>query len=380
MEIGGRRSVAGSFWPSEEQRLLLRASLLSNERGQEAWHMLRQDIDIQRLELGSMVLLPLLYENLHEWQAEEQFLSRLKGVYRYIWYGNQVGIGALAGALRALNDRAIETIVLGPGALVLRHYQRRGVRPFSEAEVLVHPGDVALGAESLAEAGWVRTHRGSSRRHHFERAGSNSPDLCSISSSLSSELEAVNGSSLLQSIWQQSEAMEVQGVRTSALNPTHELLCTLVGGARSGGSPVQWIADAMAILAASEIDWDRLHEESVSWIPRVRDALVYLGEAMDAPVPRTAIDRFDASPSTQRERVAHWISGRGTRLGMLPTTVATHLVATQGQSLPRAMFTLPNYLQEQWGLNSLPELPGAVVRKSASAISTARRRRHTPEP
>src|SRR5919204_89486 len=53
-----------SFWPSREQKLLLRAAVLDGDAGADAWRRLRPEFRIDGLESSSYALLPLLYRQL----------------------------------------------------------------------------------------------------------------------------------------------------------------------------------------------------------------------------------------------------------------------------------------------------------------------------
>ena len=377
MRTKNGRTVKGSFWPSDEQRLLLESSFLPDERARESWEALRPNLDIRRLEFGTMAVLPLLYERLVEWNEAPSFVSRLKGIYRYVWYGNQVALRGLASAVGSLQEDAVESLVLGGAALVCQHYRRLGVRAFAEGEILVR--DVPTALETLAAAGWQGCADHDPTRLCIRRAGAASHDRCLVTASLPSELE-LGGAELYEEIWSAREEAILKDVTSHAFGATHELLLTIVTGARSGGSRVQWVADSIAILRTSRIDWEQLHRAALRChcILRVRDALIYLADELDAPVPWNVVERLEGARCTRRERLAHWVGGHGSSLGMLPATVANHLVSTQQQSLARALLGLPRHLVTSWGLAGMHELPGAMVRKSAAAIGRARGSRHEP--
>jgi hypothetical protein len=57
-------SASRICWPSPEQELLLKASLLKDEQALRAWSELKARIDPADLDPGSLRLLPLLWHNL----------------------------------------------------------------------------------------------------------------------------------------------------------------------------------------------------------------------------------------------------------------------------------------------------------------------------
>ena len=138
--MAARQGLAGSFWPSEEQNLLLQAVLLAGEPGEQAWRSLKPHFDVQRFESGSLGLLSLLNERRGR---NEPFLARLTGVRRFIWYGNHTGFEALRAALEPLRRRGLPALVLRDAALIERYYRRLGVRPLVEPAVLVRPENAA---------------------------------------------------------------------------------------------------------------------------------------------------------------------------------------------------------------------------------------------
>ena len=379
--MAARPGLAGSFWPSSQQELLLRAALLDQERSAEAWQLLKPTLDIQRLERGSVVLLPLLYEKLQEQGSTEAFVPRLKGVYRQVWYRNQLGLDALQDVLGSLRDAGVETIVLGEGALITRYYKRLGVRPLDRPSVLVRAERAAAALEALARSGWDVSPQESGRSRHVERVLAGRRRSCAVYRSVLRELELPTDSDGAR-FWDAACAMELRGVHTSTLDTTHELLWTCIAGARTGSaSRVQWIADAVTILqvAGFEIDWQKLVAEAVAVRSalRLRDALAYVTAALDAPVPEAVLRELEAPPSTGRERFAHRIAGRGgALLGNLPAAVAGHVVATRDEGALRAALTLPRALRHEWGLDHAWQLPAAAARRGLAAAAAARARRH----
>lgn len=56
-----------NYWPTEDQSLLLRAGLLSEDDAIEAWHQVEPHLDLQRLGQASQRLPPLVYANLRRY-------------------------------------------------------------------------------------------------------------------------------------------------------------------------------------------------------------------------------------------------------------------------------------------------------------------------
>ena len=231
--MAARPGLVGSFWPSPQQELLLRGALLDEERSVQAWRLLKPSLDIQRLERGSVVLLPMLYEKLQERGSTEEFVPRLKGVYRQVWYRNQLGLDVLHDLLRSLHDAGEEAIVIDEAALIARYYRRLGVRPLGRPTVLVRCERSSAVLDALVRSGWDASTRGSWRRREVERVRAGKRGSCAVHWRPPSGLELPSGHDG-DRFWDGAQATEVRGVETRTLDTTRQLLWTLVAGARAG--------------------------------------------------------------------------------------------------------------------------------------------------
>src|SRR5215218_5646881 len=75
----------GSWRPTWQQELLLRAALRGEKEAINAWHEWHASMDTNRLDAGSYSLLPMVYRNLRAQAETVPDLGRLKGNYRYTW-------------------------------------------------------------------------------------------------------------------------------------------------------------------------------------------------------------------------------------------------------------------------------------------------------
>jgi len=91
-----------TFWPTAQQELLLRASLLKGKQATDAWEEWISTVDIDHLDLGSLRTLPLLYRNLHTQGVKHPLMSKLRGIYRLSWYKNQTLFHHIGSVLAAL--------------------------------------------------------------------------------------------------------------------------------------------------------------------------------------------------------------------------------------------------------------------------------------
>lgn len=301
-------------WPTRDQELMLRAALLQRELALESWNEWRRNINVDVIDYGSHRLIPLLYRNLQRHGVKDPLMERLKGVYRYYLYKNEILMHRMGTLLAAFEDAGINTMVLKGAALIQLYYRESGLRPMLDADVLVHAQQAEQAMELLTRLEWK------SVRHRqpkmsipilhstpFEDGGGRQVDL---HWHLFWECFNANDD---DDYWENAIPIQIGGVETLALNPTDQLLHTCWHGARwNEVPPIRWIADAMAILSGSaeEIDWASLLKKAQKHriVMPVKDSLEYLKKTFDAPVPDTLLKSLSAVRISKIERENYEVS------------------------------------------------------------------------
>jgi len=337
--------LGGSFWPSERQKLLLRTACGDGE----AWRRLRPQLDLERLELGSFPVLPLVHRQLERLGIDDPYMPRLAGIRRRTWAMNQLGLDAVAPALRSLEEAGAEPIVVGGWQFPAHYYGGDfGLRLVEGLEVLVRPW---FSAPREAVGGVTHLVGADGRTY------------------LLHERFARDFSVPGHDVEPETFEIALGATQARALVPTDELVRVCLAGARASDPPnVLWAADALAVLQ-SPIDWDRLvrHALRLRAMLRVRDALVYLRRELDAAVPDEAIRELEAHPPLRREALAHRKAGR------TPRVVATRFLhLTADRSLPAAVVALPTFLRDELGLKRRAQVPLEVVRRAALRMRATR--------
>jgi hypothetical protein len=342
--------LVGAFWPTDRQKLLLRAALLEGKSGAAAWRELRPGFRLDDLDTPSTALLPLLRRQLEHRGIDDPLLPRLRGVYRRTWYVNQLRLDRARGALGALHEAGVEPLLVGGWELPTRYYGDLGLRPAAELHALVRPEDAGRAEEAVADEGVVETRL----FHDFQ--GEEAEDL-----------------------WQASVEMELGGVATRTLGPTDEFLDVCLRGARTIAPPsILWIADAVTVLAAAPaaLDWKRLVRQArrIRATLRLRDALVFLRDELEAAIPAGVVAALEATPTTRRERIAHRVAGaaRG-RLGGPPELLPRFLRVTADRPVARALAGAPRFLRDEWGLERGTQVPLTALRKAGGRLVRAAR-------
>ena len=99
-------------WPLPDQALLLRAALADGTAALDAWTSWERGVALDRIDAGSLRLLPLAYHNLTRLGVDPASLGRIRGVYRQAWYRNHLIIGRLADLLVVFRQAGLDTLVL----------------------------------------------------------------------------------------------------------------------------------------------------------------------------------------------------------------------------------------------------------------------------
>jgi hypothetical protein len=107
------------YFPTAEQTLLLRATLLSDAEAISAWEAWIKGVDLEgAIEPDTYQLLPRLHRNLHEVHGvKHSWMQRIKGVRRQTFYKNHLNLRVITPLLAACMHRASP-----PCSYRMRHY------------------------------------------------------------------------------------------------------------------------------------------------------------------------------------------------------------------------------------------------------------------
>lgn len=365
------------YWPTPQQLLLLRAALWQGSAALSAWSEWAKQADLDGLDLGSFRLLPLVYTNLQSLGLDHPWMSRLKGVKRRAWYANRLLFHRMRPVLDAFESAGLKTLVLKGPALATLYYPDLGARPMQDFDILVptHQAPDALGL--LSTLGFTSKPRDGevfkpgylSVIHGYQFTDAEGfemdlhwhvfPDCCRPDSD--------------DDLWAGAIPLDIEGLATRALNPADQLLHICVHGMRwNPVPPVRWAADAvLSMTRADGMDWSRLIGQATKrrFIIPLREALRYLHDALDAPVPPDVLASLFALPVTPAEQreydlLAQPLDALGPmqRLWLhyrryVRTQTATPILEQPGG--------FARFLQYSWGLDHWWEMPAYALRGGA---------------
>jgi hypothetical protein len=368
-----RAGFTGDIWPDEVQQLLLEAALLPGDAGAAAWAAVRPRIDVDHLPGELHRLMPALSKALAAAGVADPELPRLKGVYQYGWYRNQLLFADGAALVGALETVGIPTMLLRGAAMAVAYHGDGGIRPMNDLDVLVPAREASRARRTAAGLGW------------WPEAGSQPLEKRAAAATLRNDQGRVvrlhwrpsRNVALPPAGWEPTwrRAVEVtfNHAATRVPSPADHLVLACIDGARANsGSTLRWIADATVLLgAAPDLDWEvvvseaRRHHSSLL----LGEALRYLSEVVEAKVPSEVIGTLAAAPTTPRERLAHRLSLTTTpRVASAAELLGRFTRLTADLPLPRAVAAAPGFLQALVGVERRRELPLAVARKAVRAI------------
>jgi Uncharacterised nucleotidyltransferase len=260
-----------SSFPTSEQLLFLKTIMAPKGGFASLWKQLKGQIDLDTLDTSTYRLLPSLYLRMaQEEDFHDEWLGRIKGVYRQGWARNQLLLNATASVVEALNHQGIPSILLKGVSLLLSSYRDVGGRMMGDADLLV-PLEKAVDACNLMlSLGW-KTRLGADikwfddknillyvRTTHeksFVNAQGQILDLHFIS-----PFHNVYAPDQVRGFWQTAVPIMVNGTPCQVLSPEMLFLHVCYHGYRKNRmASYRWVLDALRTVQSSpNFDWAQL--------------------------------------------------------------------------------------------------------------------------
>lgn len=369
--------AGGDCFPSSQQLLVLRAALSGPEAALAAWEELRgrpllEDAAVSRL-------LPLAHENLRRAGAAPERILGLRGQRRHTLVANEMLFRGVAPVIAALEDAGVRTVLLKGASLALRHYPDPGLRPMSDVDLLVAPGDLTRAVRLFANHGFFPTVEPTPRRTQLLHA-EDFADERGVHVDLHWRLHP-HREEADESMWTRLDPLSIAGAPSHALSTADELLHQLVHGLHwSDVSPIRWVADSCGILAnpSRPVDWEVFVTAAVHGrvATAALEGLRFLRDEFEAPVPADVLDTLAASPDPFVERLEYRLGTRRatyTVFGGLPLFAIRYLRECRGRGGSAHPVGFIRYLRELWALDSNAQvwsrMGGRAVARAWSSVS-----------
>jgi len=366
-----------SYQPTRLQTLCLRAALLTGEEARAAWRDASASLAPEQMDAASRSLLPLVYQNLARHGGAPE-LDVLKELYVHTWGENQRQLHAVVPLLDALERAGIEAVVLKGLALIARFYRDPGLRPMADVDVLVRPADVERTGALAVDLGWRPRYPVTLAFRRVKHAAPFHHPTAGIACDIHWRVfEEATAAALDDAFRAAAESVTFQGTEVRVLAPTDQLLHVCGHAGRwDPVPPIRWAADAAAILREGPIDWPRLvlHTTERRFVLRMRHMIAYLREELGIAIPPVVLEELARQPVSLLERLEHRIrTHEHPLLGELPVYLFNCL---RGESRP--LRSLPGYLRDAWGLESLITVVPHALRLAARRVRAVTARAEDP--
>ena len=300
------------LWPSSEQRLLLDAGLLDDDRAVTAFRTWRKTVSLDaEFHYGSLRLLPLVYHNMQRRGIGDPLMGRLKGVYRRAWYETHQLFHRVQPPVAQLAAAGIDMLLLKGAALVLSYYQNHALRPMADVDLVIPRTRLDEALSILARLGWRfarEPDRDMIRFHHALQCFGPDGGEIDLHWRVTYEISEEDDDSFRDT----AEPVVFMGTTVRQLDATHLLFQVIVHGVRWNlETPIRWIPDALAILRARsrDIDWKLLQTLAEKHRLSFRLGLGhnYLTDTFGAPVPSSVLERFRTSRVSVLEKIENTV-------------------------------------------------------------------------
>ncbi len=300
-------SRAARMRPRPEQDLLLRAALLPDPaQAAEAYARWAARVDLDRLDFGSLQLLPLLALRPGGVPDDDALGRQVRHVARFSWLRTQMLGRRVAPVVAALADAGLEPMLSKGAALVYAHGVDARLRPMFDIDVAVAPQDAdravavlnALGYHSILQDA-LTGHRAAVVRdtHGFGFSGSEGAEIDLhwhlLHQGRSIELSAAFRAAAVEA--------EIAGVRCRATSVEDTLVVAVAHGASwARNAAVRWVGDVALLLRdhGAALDWDaivlRCRQARLS--RAMLDGLDYVAEVSGLDAPAAARRELERVP------------------------------------------------------------------------------------
>jgi len=358
------------IWPTAEQERVLRLVLSPSHAALEA----AGRVDVRRLDHTSRRLLPLAYPALRDLGASGPLVEAAECEYRFTASRNAALFERGRRLVQGLRRAGVEPIALKGAALVARYYRDAGLRPMADLDLLVPLNGLFPALAAFQRGGWTPRYTLTPslfRTRHAAPFTTAEGFACDLHWRVFPE---PTPPSVAAALWTAATEVDFHGATIRVLSPADQLLHVCLHGARWAPEPaVWWIGDAATIVRAGGVDWDRIVAHAVTgrFVLRLRGALGYLRDRMEAEIPGAVLERLRALPVAGLERLEWRLIAREHRvLGELPAYWCHHRRSAEGAGL-RGLLGFPGYLKDAWGVRSAADLPRAATRRAIVRAASA---------
>jgi hypothetical protein len=248
------------------RRLLASAALDEPGAALAAWTSWRGATTSWWLDPASSWWLPLVWWNIRKADIDGSDRAMLRQRYHDNWMRTEHLLALATPVVGGLEAAGIPTLLLKGAALATAVYERSGLRPIGDVDVLVPAHQAAAARAFLHARGWrpiLRVAESSlAFRHGLGYTNGSGLDLDLHWAALG---ECSGHGTSDEGFWQRARTVSLNDVQTRVLAPSDQLLHLCVHGLRWTPVPTgHWRADAITLIrrAGEDLSWQALAEEA----------------------------------------------------------------------------------------------------------------------
>lgn len=336
---------------SAQQLNLLRAVCAPPAQAEQAWSAWKAGVDLDRVEVASQQLFPLLARRLPELGIRDPQHHIYRGFARRCWFENQRRWGSIRPLLESDRWPAGPALLLKGMALALAYQGGDlSLRPMNDVDVCVGPAGAPVVSAWLRGRGWQSAPRAYSPGgelfaawHGYGYRLAPRDGLLPVDLDLHGHpLQARCLDRVTEALLQRSRPLPAApGLRV--LSPAAALLHTAVHGLQWSAAPgLLWVADAALLAGQPDLDWNDLLTlaRQTGCSAAVGRCLRLLEAWAGVVLPEGVVSRLETQADwVERTELAVRLAPRG-RMGNLPLHASRYL----------ALCHLSRTLPTPWGL------------------------------
>lgn len=346
-----------------QQEQLLKALVTEGEEGLEHARQWLEDIDLEKVDGGSYRLIPMLYKKLICFGAEGMSgdkLGRIKGIYRYYFYKNNLILHQIEKILRALNEAGIRFMLLKGAALIMGgFYADYALRPMNDIDILVDKENMDDVLKVFTRFGW--------RKHSL--VGHAITLINDEKNELDLHWYALNQCSqdgIDADLWRYAQDVDFKGISVLVPSPTDQIWYNCAHGFRYNTlPPIRWIVDVKTVLdkCPESVEWQRLIAETQKRRLTITllQTLLYFDSLAPGRVPEWVTEELGQLPVSKSEKNLYEVLCR--EQSTFPLHWALHSNYNDDKSFIFKVVTFPAYIRVAYGLKTYLEFPRLVVKK-----------------
>ncbi len=372
-------SAAARMLPASHHRLLLEAALsIDPERARGARETWTAQVDLDKLDFGSLQLLPLLAAR-DEPIPDEELARQVHHVVRFTWLRSQLLGRRVAPVVAALDEAGLQPMLSKGAALVNAHRMPQKLRPMFDVDIAVpvaglvqannvlaglgFSSEIGRGIELLPERMACDTHAAS----YTDDEGTNIDLHWHL-------LHTARNDELDARFRARSVECKLAGVECRATGLEDSLVVTISHGTRwARTTAVRWVGDVGLILRDSheEIDWDQLVRSAreVRVSSQVADGLSYAGGLVGIELPSSVLHSLKRAPVPVavrlRDRRPDDPADDGPRpagrVGGLAEAYEEDVACTVPPGAETGPSDFARFLARRWGLGSARQVPAHAL-------------------